>query len=212
MLQANKADLITHFHKSAMDLRQLELDYYVFVFNQMTTSSSLLGGFASSALMVAIPNRDNPIIVTLFLLSTASALGSNLLVVIVGTMCVLWGPGHALKGGDANYVDNACEVLDSSKTSMQHFFLFGIVCYFTSAILVVWLLFDKKGAIIISVSFVVITSWLAIKSWRIAAGLDAAKYASGRVLFNRVRNVGKLMGDNMLSGDGGFSAAFASRI
>merc|ERR1719491_2250814 len=118
------ASVVTSFHKHALDVRKLELDYYLMVFDKLSTISSLLAGFASTALMVGIPRKDNPYLVTLFLLSTGSALGSHLLVVVVTTMCTMWGPGHALRGKDAGYVDNAVFILDTTRDSMERFFMF----------------------------------------------------------------------------------------
>lgn len=212
MLQASKASAVTEFHKNTLEVRKMELDYYLMVFDQLSTISSLLAGFASSALMVPIPRKDNPYIVTLFLLSTGSALGSHLLVVIVTTMCIMWGPGHALRGEDASYVDNAVFVLDTTKDSMERFFIFGLICYLASSVLVVWLLFDLRGAITVSVIFAFITIWMVTKSVRIAQHLLPGKYVSGHVKFNRIKNVGRLMGDHTLQATGGVSAAFASRI
>merc|ERR1711971_1507258 len=162
--------------------------------------------------MVGIPRRDNPYLVTLFLLSTGSALGAHLLVVIVTTMCIMWGPGHALRGEDASYVDNAVFILDTTKNSMEKFFMFGLVCYFTSSILVVWLLFDLVGSITVSVIFFTIIVWLYCKGMRIYSALLPQKVALGHIKGNRVKNVGELMGDGTLSADAGVSAAFASHI
>lgn len=212
MIQANKATVITNFHKQSLDVRKMELDYYLMVFDKLSSISSLLAGFASSALMVGIPRRDNPYLVTLFLLSTGSALGAHLLVVIVTTMCIMWGPGHALRGEDASYVDNAVYILDTTKNSMEKFFMFGLVCYFASSILVVWLLFDFHGSVTVSVIFFTIIIWLYCKGMRIYSVLQPQKVALGHIKGNRVKNIGELMGDGTLSAEGGVSAAFASYI
>mmetsp|Transcript_159459 Transcript_159459/g.487948 ORF Transcript_159459/g.487948 Transcript_159459/m.487948 type:complete len:213 (-) Transcript_159459:97-735(-) len=212
MLQANKAKLVAGFHQQTLEVRKMELDYYLMVFDKLSSISSLLAGFASSALMIGIPRRDSPYLVTMFLLSTGSALGSHLLVVIVTTMCIMWGPGHALRGEDASFVDNAVYILDTAKRSMEKFFMFGLVCYFTSSILVVWLLFDFQGSVTVSIIFGVLLIWLFCKSRKIYTVLQPDKYVSGHVNFNRVRNIGELMGDTSLSANTGVSAAFASRI
>lgn len=212
MIQASKANVVTGFHKQALDVRKLELDYYLMVYDKLSQISSLLAGFASSALMVGIPRKDNPYLVTLFLLSTGSALGSHLLVVVVTTMCTMWGPGHALKGEDAGYVDHAVYVLDSTKDSMERFFMFGLVCYFSSSILVVWLLFDSKGCLLVTVVMGCCLVWLWKKSAFIYKTLTPPRLVSGYLNYNRVFNLGELMGNGSLNGEGGVSAAFASRI
>lgn len=99
MIQANKANVVTDFHLKALNIRNRELDYFLMVFDKMSSISSLLAGFASSALMVGIPRRDNPYLVALFLVSTGCALGAHLLVVIISTMCTMWGPKGAAWGG-----------------------------------------------------------------------------------------------------------------
>mmetsp|Transcript_28285 Transcript_28285/g.64062 ORF Transcript_28285/g.64062 Transcript_28285/m.64062 type:complete len:213 (+) Transcript_28285:107-745(+) len=212
MIQANKATLVASFHQQTLQVRKMELDYYLMVFDKLSSISSLLAGFASSALMIGIPRRDNPYLVTLFLLSTGSALGSHLLVVIVTTMCIMWGPGHALRGEDASFVDNAVNIMDTTKQSMEKFFLFGLVCYFTSSILVVWLLFDFNGSLVVSGIFLAILVWLYVKSMKIYRVLLPRKTLSGHVKFNRVKNIGELMGDGTLMAEGGVSAQFATRI
>merc|ERR1719382_1125173 len=123
-------------------------------------------------------------------------------------MCIMWGPGHALRGTDTSFVSNAVEILETTKGSMEKFFLFGLVCYFTSSILVVWLLFDVPGSVTVSIIFAFITMWLFAKSMKISNALLPGKFVSGDVKFNRVKNVGELMGDGTLSAAGGVSAAF----
>mmetsp|Transcript_96795 Transcript_96795/g.172194 ORF Transcript_96795/g.172194 Transcript_96795/m.172194 type:complete len:214 (+) Transcript_96795:117-758(+) len=213
MIQANKAAVITEFHKSTIEVRNMELDYYLMVFDKISSIASLLAGFASSALMIEIPERTNPFMVVSFLLSTACALGAHLLVVIVTTMCTMWGPGHALRGEDASYVDNAVFVLDKTKKHMEKFFFFGLCCYFASAILVVCLLFDYKGKIVVCAIFGVMFPWLYCKILRIRRHLLPDLYTSGHMKFNRVKNIGELMGsDGQLSAERGVSAKFATNI
>merc|ERR1719217_1444295 len=153
MIQATKAKVVTGFHLSALNVRNFELEYFLLVFDKLSSISSFLAGFASSALMVGIPRKDNPILVAIFLLTTASAFGAHLLVVIVATMCIMWGPGKALRGEDATSMDWAIYILEQTQIKCQNFFIFGLVCYFVSSIVVVWLLFDMRGSIIISVIF-----------------------------------------------------------
>mmetsp|Transcript_35892 Transcript_35892/g.48913 ORF Transcript_35892/g.48913 Transcript_35892/m.48913 type:complete len:96 (-) Transcript_35892:183-470(-) len=95
---------------------------------------------------------------------------------------------------------------------MEKFFLFGLVCYFTSSILVVWLLFEFEGSVTVSSIFGVLLVWLFCKSRKIYTILQPDKFTSGHVNFNRVKNIGELMGDTSLSADAGVSARFASHI
>lgn len=134
MIQSKKARVVTGFHQSSLEIRKLELDYFLMVFDKLSTIASLLAGFASSALMVDIPRGRNPFIVTLFLISTSSALGSLLLVVVVATMCTMWGPGRALIGSDAKCMEEAVEILQERKDGMERFFFLwaGLLFHFVN--------------------------------------------------------------------------------
>eukprot|EP00747_Dinoflagellata_sp_TGD_P182044 gnl/TRDRNA2_/TRDRNA2_36106_c0_seq1.p1 gnl/TRDRNA2_/TRDRNA2_36106_c0~~gnl/TRDRNA2_/TRDRNA2_36106_c0_seq1.p1 ORF type:complete len:213 (-),score=34.27 gnl/TRDRNA2_/TRDRNA2_36106_c0_seq1:106-744(-) len=212
MIQANKATVMTGFHKEALQVRNLELSYFLMVFDKMSSISSLLAGFASSALMVGIPRKDNLMLKTAFLASTGCALGAHLLVVIISTMCTMWGPGLALRGEDGSMMDNAVHIMDTTKDLTQRYFFFGLVCYFFSSIVVVWLLFDTRGAVTVTVVFGFCLVWLWCKSVVIARALLPKQFTSGRVKGNLIKNVGELMGDGSLAADKGISASFATNI
>jgi len=212
MLQANKAQCITGFHLKSLDIRNLELGYYMMVFDKMSSISSLLGGFASSALMIGIPKKDNPILVAIFLFITSTAFGSHLLVMIISTMCTMWGPGKVLRASDMTAVNYAISILESYVATCARFFGLGLVCYFVSSLLVVWLLFELRGCIIISVVYVILVSWLCHKSLAIHNALNPHKVIYGRLKGNPVKNIGELFGDPKLTASDGITAAFATRI
>merc|ERR1719335_1287020 len=179
MIQATKAKVVTHFHLSSLNIRNFELEYFLMVFDKLSSISSLLCGFASSALMVGIPRKDDPFLVAFFLLTTASAFGAHLLVVIVATMCIMWGPGKALRGEDATSMDWAIYILEQTQITTQRYFIFGLVCYFISSIVVVWLLFDLEGSVIITVIYSILMVWLFAKSISISHALCPYEVVSG---------------------------------
>lgn len=212
MIQATKANVVTGFHLTSLNIRNYELNFFLMVFDKLSSISSLLAGFASSALMIGIPRRDNPYLVTLFLITTGCAFGAHLLVVIVSTMCIMWGPGKALRGEDATSMDWTVYILEQTQLKTQKFFIFGLVCYFISSIVCVWLLFDQRGSIVISIIFLILMVWLFAKSWSIYRALNSSQVVSGRLKGNPVKNVGELMGDERLTAETGVSAAFATHI
>lgn len=213
MLQAGKAQCITGFHLKSLKIRNAELEYFLMVFDKLSSISSLLSGFASSALMVGIPRRQNPILVSSFLITTGSALGSHLLVLIIATMCTMWGPGKVLRATDVTAVNYTIALLDKYMTVCVRFFIFGLACYFMSSILVVWLLFNLRGCVCITVVYAILTSWLFQKAVIIYARLHPdPKMVSGRLKGNPVKNVGELMGDPTLEGRRGVFASFATHI
>ena len=141
----------------------MELEFYLMVFERISTISALLAGFASTAIQVEVPEESSPLLKTCYLLFAASALGAHLLVVVVCTMCTMWGPGHALRGKDAGCVDHALTVLESAERQMEMFFFFGLISYFLSCIFLVCLLFDLKGRILVCSIFLVTLVWLSLK-------------------------------------------------
>ena len=42
----------------------------------------------------------------------------------------------------------------------MRFFFFGLICYFVSSILVVWLLFDARGSCIVTTIYFLLVAWL----------------------------------------------------
>jgi len=58
MIQATKASVVTEFHLSSLEARSMELDYFLMVFDKLSSTASLLAGFASSALMVGIHSPE----------------------------------------------------------------------------------------------------------------------------------------------------------
>lgn len=70
MLQANKGNVLTDFHLQSLDIRQYELQYFTMVFEKLSSVSSFLASFASGAMLMGVPRRENPLLVTLFLIAS----------------------------------------------------------------------------------------------------------------------------------------------
>lgn len=148
MIQANKGNVLANFHKSSLGIRWKELEYFTMVFEKMSAVSSMLASFASSALMLSVPRWESPFMVCLFLIFTGGALGFHLLVILISTLCCLWGPGKALRGDDSSHVHDTICILEESQQTAMRFFVLGLLCYFISSILVAWLFFDRIASII----------------------------------------------------------------
>mmetsp|Transcript_68049 Transcript_68049/g.106376 ORF Transcript_68049/g.106376 Transcript_68049/m.106376 type:complete len:199 (-) Transcript_68049:7-603(-) len=151
MIAASKGNVLTEFHRTSLEIRYKELQYFVGVFNRMSSISSMLAGFASSAMMLSVPRWENPWIVVAFLIFTGTAFGMNLLVILISTLCSLWGPGKALRGNDSAHLHDAIDILEKHQQIAMRFFLMGLFSYFISSIMVTWLFFDKKGAVLATV-------------------------------------------------------------
>mmetsp|Transcript_130780 Transcript_130780/g.279749 ORF Transcript_130780/g.279749 Transcript_130780/m.279749 type:complete len:198 (+) Transcript_130780:134-727(+) len=148
MIQANKGSVISGFHKTSMNIRYKELKYFLGVFNRMSGISSMLAGFASSAMMLSVPRWENPWVVVAFLMFTGSAFGMNLLVILISTLCCLWGPGKALRGNDSFHLHDTIDILERQQQMAMRCFVLGLFSYFVSSIMVTWLFFDNIGALL----------------------------------------------------------------
>lgn len=151
MLQANKGQVISKFHKTSMEIRYRELKYFLGVFNRMSAISGLLAGFASSAMMLSVPRWEDPWLVVAFLIFTGSAFGMNLLVILIATLCCLWGPGKALRGNEPEHLHATIDILEQKQQMAMRYFMLGLFSYFISSIMVTWLFFDNHGAVLASV-------------------------------------------------------------
>mmetsp|Transcript_4975 Transcript_4975/g.12161 ORF Transcript_4975/g.12161 Transcript_4975/m.12161 type:complete len:205 (-) Transcript_4975:14-628(-) len=160
MIQANKGSVITSFHQQTLDIRQYELDYFLMVFDRMSSIAALLGSFASSAMFITIPKWVNPIVVALFLTFAGCAVGLNLIVILIASLSAMWGPGQALRGDDAKHMHMAIETLEAAQQIAMRYFVFGLFCYFGSSIMVTWVLFDIVQAVLIT--FILITFLFAL--------------------------------------------------
>mmetsp|Transcript_34095 Transcript_34095/g.63641 ORF Transcript_34095/g.63641 Transcript_34095/m.63641 type:complete len:198 (-) Transcript_34095:3-596(-) len=189
MLQANKGNVISKFHKTSLEIRNHELNYYLGAFNRLSAISSILAGFASSALTMSVPSWEDSLLVMAFLIFTGSAFGMNLLVILIATLCNLWGPGKALRGADHAHLHQAIAVLEQAQKEAMRFFIMGLFCYFISTILVVWLLFDKMGALITTVILICFCLMLVRQSLVIRrAFVPNQGFTTGLIRGNPVRS------------------------
>lgn len=155
MIQASKGSVLTKFHNTALSIRYKELEYFISVFNRLSSISGLLGGFAGSAMMLSVPRYENPYVVVAFLLFSGCAFGTNLLVILIATLCCLWGPGKALRGNEASHLHSAISILEANQHRAMQFFIVGLFSYFISSIMVTWIFFDDVGAVLTTVVLIV---------------------------------------------------------
>eukprot|EP00930_Biecheleria_cincta_P044280 TRINITY_DN30406_c0_g1_i1.p1 TRINITY_DN30406_c0_g1~~TRINITY_DN30406_c0_g1_i1.p1 ORF type:complete len:197 (+),score=40.72 TRINITY_DN30406_c0_g1_i1:102-692(+) len=189
MLQANKGNVISKFHRQSLEIRNKELKYFLGVFNRMSTISSILAGFASSAMMMSVPRWKDRFLVTAFLSFTGCAFGFNLLVILIATLCNIFGPGKALRGNDGSHLDEAIDVLEQAQQESMRFFILGLFCYFASTIMVVWLFFDSVGAAVTTVILVFFCCMVVRQSLVIRRSfLSSQPFASGVVRGNAMQS------------------------
>mmetsp|Transcript_75084 Transcript_75084/g.199392 ORF Transcript_75084/g.199392 Transcript_75084/m.199392 type:complete len:204 (-) Transcript_75084:67-678(-) len=189
MIQASKGNVISKFHVTSLNIRYKELNYFIGVFNRMSSISSMLAGFAASAMMLSVPRWQNPWMVVAFLVFTGCAFGMNLLVILISTLCCLWGPGKALRGNDSLHLHDTIEILERQQQLAMRFFVMGLFCYFISSIMVTWLFFDSIGALLstvllISSLFMLVRQSLVIRR----AFVTSTPFSTGYIRGNAIRS------------------------
>lgn len=105
MLKANKANVVAGLAHKTLEIRQMELRYWMDVFKKFGVLAAFLGGFASSVVLLNTEKaREEKGSNLLFILCSGGAMGFNLVLLTISVVCCLWGPGRALTGrGDESY-------------------------------------------------------------------------------------------------------------
>ena len=99
MLFADKRALETNLKVSLLAIREKELNFYTTNCLAVGTQSALLAGFAYSGLtQVAFPHEAPYLIKLLYMLTTTTAMGFELIAVMNTTLLSMVGPGLALRG------------------------------------------------------------------------------------------------------------------
>ncbi|CDJ37111.1 hypothetical protein, conserved [Eimeria tenella] len=134
MLQANKATVLTDFNLESLSIQFLEIDYFILVFSRVTRVASLLAGFASAALMQAAGSPGgHRLLQLLHILATGGALCFMLLVLLLSTLCSMWGPGLALRGSGPSSVAAAVKAMDQAQQTTLRLFNLGLFCFVVSS-------------------------------------------------------------------------------
>merc|ERR1719389_411445 len=147
-------------------------------------------------MMLSVPRWENPWVVVAFLIFTGSAFGMNLLVILIATLCCLWGPGKALRGDEPSHLHDAIEILEKQQQMAMRFFVMGLFSYFISSIMVTWLFFDSLGALLSTVLLTVALFILVRQSIVIRrAFITTQAFTTGYLRGNPVRGTEKYPGN-----------------
>merc|ERR1719343_1299964 len=147
-------------------------------------------------MMLSVPRWEDPWLVVAFLIFTGTAFGMNLLVILIATLCCLWGPGKALRGNEPQHLHEAIDILEQKQHMAMRFFMMGLFSYFISSIMVTWLFFDNQGAVLASVLVTLFLFLLVRQSLVIRrAFITSQPFTTGYIRGNPMR------------GDGGYSSA-----
>lgn len=189
MLQATKANVLVQYHKRSLNIRYKELEYFLEVFEMLTGISELLSGFAASAMCLEVETKRQNVGLAkeLFLIAAGCAFGCNLLVILIASLCQLWGPGRALRGDGSEHLHDTVDFLEKMMRVSMMFFLAGLLSYFCSTFMIVWLQYDTLGCWIVVSMLAVFTILILFESMRVRRVFLSDRFANGRLLGNPVR-------------------------
>jgi hypothetical protein len=101
MLAADKAALERELKLRAMDIQEKELNFYIENMHSLAHQAALLAGFSLAALLLVgfkgVESTSKPWKVVYYLV-TALAMTCELTALTMATICMIEGPGLALRG------------------------------------------------------------------------------------------------------------------
>ncbi|CBZ51899.1 conserved hypothetical protein [Neospora caninum Liverpool] len=215
MLQANKARVVADLACETLEIRHVELRYWIDVFKKFGVLAAFLGGFASAVSL--LHTRDAPSnkgTNVLFVLAAGAAMGLNLVLMVISVVCCLWGPGKALTGrGDHSY-DVAIGIMEDMYRHCLLLFRLGLLCYLAASIFAVFSLFPVFSAAMISVVFLFFGYLITLQAAQLRAKFVPQVFTSGTLKGNPIKDIGDELTASRDPGLAGFvfDATFGRRI
>lgn len=198
MLHLTKNSLVTTTARAQVEIRQLEVDWYCGNYSAMMSQAAMLAGFAYGQLTTGMPeDRETPFwLEFLYLFLTCIVIGLELSAIILSTALSVWGPSLALRGqaGSAD-LHRAVDCLRDYQEHVFAYFMVGWILYFISAILQVWIFFERNIATVVTLPFAVCCLAILYYSITITANLRVSEReaVSGKIdAFRPYEHVGDL--------------------
>ncbi|KEP61559.1 UNVERIFIED_CONTAM: hypothetical protein HHA_240730 [Hammondia hammondi] len=214
MLQANKTRVVAELACETLEIRHLELRYWIDVFKKFGVLAAFLGGFASSVSLIHTRGQDTKGANLLFVLAAGGATGFNLVLLVVSVLCSLFGPGKALTGrGDESY-NVAIGIMERMYRHCLVLFRLGLLCYLAASIFAVFSMFAFLSAAMVSGVFLSFAYLLALRSAQLRAKFVPQTFSSGSLKGNPVRDIGAELTGREDPGLAGFvfDTSFGKRI
>lgn len=170
MLQLTKNKLVTGVARDQIEVRAMEVDYYVSNYGTMTGQAAMLAGFAFTLLTTPMPEDDNApgfTMMFVYLSLVCVAVGLELSCIILCTYLSVWAPSLALRGKDGSAsLHKAVDCLKDYQVLVFLYFMSGWVLVFITSILQVWIYYQQRVAIIVTgllLLFIVAIVWYSIR-------------------------------------------------
>jgi len=152
-----------------VEVRELEVDWYINNYTAIQIQAATLAGFAFEQLKTPIPQGElaAPFVVEFFyMVFTCMAMGLQLCAIVTSAYFCVWGPSLALRGARGSKdMSKAVDCLRDYQTTVFLFFLVGVVIFFMSSILGVWVYFPPGLAVVVTFPlsfFIVAFVWFTV--------------------------------------------------
>lgn len=156
MLQLYKNEAITKVARAHIDIRKLELDWYVTNYDTMATQAAMFAGFAFEQITEPVPEGTDLWMEITYVALTCLTLGFELCVCMQCAFCCIFGKGLALRGPHgARSVHIAVDNLQKEQKIVFGQFVLGILSYLLSHVIEMWIYFRPRVALTVSIPLLI---------------------------------------------------------
>ena len=128
----------------------IELQYWMKTFKTITTESALFAGFCFGGLVVNTENSF-PLLNMAYLCCTSVAMGYGLLTITIASICLMLGPGAALRGKDQEKVDKSVDILKAKSFECFRYFMLELLFFHISSFMLMWIYYRFIVALIVNI-------------------------------------------------------------
>ena len=148
MLAAAKDTVVAELKQQSLQLRQLELEYYVKRYTNIATQSIILAGFAYDSLVeITISNEwllHRPAVVSVYYIASSLTMVLALYTSCVSSFCCVYGHRLALLG-PLGSVDRAVAVMMMQRTTIFVTYGLALFCLVLAGVTMSWVKMDGTG-------------------------------------------------------------------
>lgn len=169
--------------RSALGIRQAELNFHIERYGALIGQCSFLAGFSFESIVhLEVPEDTSYVISSIFFVSLSLAVMCSVYVVVVGSGLIIFGHQLALMGSEGESLELAVHHLRERRFSV---FLAGFTAFFSLISAAVALCWIKMGpiAIYVSLTFGFMMIWTFRSLWSIWHDIGNRQLVTGETKF-----------------------------
>ena len=143
MLQADKQVLLAGVKRSALELRQRELEFHVERYTNLATQASVVAGFSFESLVeLEVPEGTHWLLSSCYFVCGSAAMALSLYVLCIASFACVFGHRLALQGPHGS-LERAVQILIDHRVHIFTTAGAALLCLVLAAMLMAWI---KMGA------------------------------------------------------------------